>query len=789
MYIEDFLIKNILKLGTKAEWYLQNFYNYFEESKNSYNEESKKFSKFKDFLNKNELGIAKRTIEQNKHVFEIFNILKDKENFNEDFLSLKSFNDFRNLLLKNIQIKINDYYNYLDDKYFLSILIELLIKKEILSKNSYNKKILDYLKYFDLSNSKKGYNSLFRNLKINFTEKDFIEKIQKFYKICFDKIEKIENKFIKEEKYFEEENISKSKDREISIINFKNFLKNKISEQNSFIIPFYQRRYVWEENNIKMLFSSILEKDIFLNLNNIHINTEFSKNNLVDGQQRLTSLIIILQNLLNDEENVNFLIKNNHINEWDLKLIQNNIKYYFGLLEKHLFIDSKEINAILNNSNLPKRSNNKKSLLYTNFEFIQKFLKNYSKKEENNILYKILGVEFILVYEINKNDVLKFVELNSNSKSLTNYELSKSYLISFSKKNNPKYEIEKKIKDFEEYFFPSEKLNEKKIDIFLSSYLKIKKLENINDLNYFLPFKKYIEEKNNIENLIKDLKQYLNYFLIVNDNNFNLIKENENKKKFKFLEDILFTFRNQKIYLPILMYFLNLIDSKDYSNFKNTDIRFFLLKLEVFHFKWKIVNFRGNSLPKIMLNLLININQKIDDTSNLNYCFEQQNVKFIKEVLSISNSDFISELNNFKFKDNNLPLKIILRIEKYNGKITFEKKDQDNLITFDYNSLTLEHIYPQNSKNKIDKMEEKKNNLLNLIFLTESLNKSVKNDSPIKKYDEYIKHDVFKYNKSLSCFEKEKSKFKNEFIFDTLEKRQEKLVNIYKDFLNQISPD
>jgi uncharacterized protein with ParB-like and HNH nuclease domain len=46
-----------------------------------------------------------------------------------------------------------------------------------------------------------------------------------------------------------------------------------------------------------MLFYSILEKDIFLNLNSIHINIEHSKIYLVDGQQRLTSLIIFLLNL------------------------------------------------------------------------------------------------------------------------------------------------------------------------------------------------------------------------------------------------------------------------------------------------------------------------------------------------------------------------------------------------------------------------------------------------------------------------------------------------------------
>jgi hypothetical protein len=276
------------------------------------------------------------------------------------------------------------------------------------------------------------------------------------------------------------------------------------------------------------------------------------------------------------------LIKNNIIDDLDFKLIKKNMNYYFELLKQNFDLSDNEFEVIFKNSTLNKRKNNKKSLLYANFEFINKILEDYSKEEKINILYKILGIEFILVSEQDTDHVLKFVELNSNSKSLTNYELSKSYLIFFSKKIGFKYKIKEKIIYFENKFNKNGKLNQKEIDIFLSSYLKIKMLKNIKDSDYFLSFKKYIEEKNNIESLINDLSKYLNYFLVVRGNSLN---NSDNKKMFDFLSDILFTFKKQNIYLPILMYFLNLININHNNNLNNKNIHIFLLKLEIFHFK------------------------------------------------------------------------------------------------------------------------------------------------------------------------------------------------------------
>jgi|ERR1051325_1083968 hypothetical protein len=246
MYIEDILIEKTLKLGTKIESYLGNFYDYIQELNSNIiplDNNLKKFSNFKNFLEINNKGIKKRTIEQNKGVFEIFDILKNKEEFNEIFLSFNDFNDFKNILLKKLQFKINNYHSYLDNKYFLSILTKILINKKILSRNNYNKKIIDYLKFFDLQSSEKGYDSLFKDCKVDFSEKDFIENIQKAYKIYLRKIEKKENKFKKLEIYSKEEKISELNGREISVINLLNFLKEKMRFKD-FNIPFYQRRYV-----------------------------------------------------------------------------------------------------------------------------------------------------------------------------------------------------------------------------------------------------------------------------------------------------------------------------------------------------------------------------------------------------------------------------------------------------------------------------------------------------------------------------------------------------------------
>ena len=72
---------------------------------------------------------------------------------------------------------------------------------------------------------------------------------------------------------------------------------NELSKEN-LTIPVYQRPYKWTEKNVIQLLEDIFEYVILKNKNyrigNIILENEESPNNLVDGQQRLTTISLLL---------------------------------------------------------------------------------------------------------------------------------------------------------------------------------------------------------------------------------------------------------------------------------------------------------------------------------------------------------------------------------------------------------------------------------------------------------------------------------------------------------------
>lgn len=61
-----------------------------------------------------------------------------------------------------------------------------------------------------------------------------------------------------------------------------------------YVIPVYQRNYSWKDEQIETLFDDIKNEDIGYYVGNLLINTDASSNNVIDGQQRLTTLSLML---------------------------------------------------------------------------------------------------------------------------------------------------------------------------------------------------------------------------------------------------------------------------------------------------------------------------------------------------------------------------------------------------------------------------------------------------------------------------------------------------------------
>jgi uncharacterized protein with ParB-like and HNH nuclease domain len=63
---------------------------------------------------------------------------------------------------------------------------------------------------------------------------------------------------------------------------------------DKYIVPVYQRNYAWKEEQIETLFNDINQEKKGYYVGNILINNVNSKKNIIDGQQRLTTLSLFL---------------------------------------------------------------------------------------------------------------------------------------------------------------------------------------------------------------------------------------------------------------------------------------------------------------------------------------------------------------------------------------------------------------------------------------------------------------------------------------------------------------
>lgn len=199
---------------------------------------------------------------------------------------------------------------------------------------------------------------------------------------------------------------------------FKNFsaemqtlLKSAESAKYQLTIPFYQRAYVWSEKMVKIMLEDIDEqrkegKKYLLGSLIIHIEIDETKHNdkqikfnIVDGQQRLTTLDLVLQFLTNE-----------------LKL------------EEIKLLDDNKAGSIIGKEIVDDKKQNDKSL--TLKEKAEQTIKNwFESRDKNSFLEYIKGsIEFVCVFTNSLDDAFIFFDsANAKGKRLEGYNLIKAF--------------------------------------------------------------------------------------------------------------------------------------------------------------------------------------------------------------------------------------------------------------------------------------------------------------------------------------------------------------------------
>ncbi|GAA8767928.1 DUF262 and DUF1524 domain-containing protein [Helicobacter pylori] len=446
------------------------------------------------------------------------------------------------------------------------------------------------------------------------------------------------------------------------------------NQNNQLVIPIYQRLYSWEKEQCKQLWDDIVKTggsdqieghfigsilyvlDGITHSNNILL--------IIDGQQRLTTITLLLtalRNHLSDEDEF--------LGKFSCQKIQN--RYLInsdkdGDKKFRLILSESDKDTLLYLIDKDRRKPSDHSLkIVENFKLFEEWIRKNTDKLET--IFK--GLEKLMIVEIalekGKDDPqLIFESMNSKGIELTQTDLIRNYIVM-------ETEIEKQEGFYNKYWRAMEeefKQNKKLFDRFVRHYVTIKtKIPNVNKV--YVALKDYRQKEGiGIEDLLKDLQKYCGYFCQIV---FKKEADKDLNKALDFLVDL-----EMDVIYPLLLELYS-----DYSDgvLSKDDFRRSIALIESYICRRSVCGLGTNSLNKVFPSFTKHI-QKDEYFKSLKAHFGS-----LTEKQRFPNND--------EFKD------CFITIDFYNFKkrnIFFERLEnfgrEERVSTHEY---TTEHIMPQ----------------------------------------------------------------------------------------------
>ncbi len=212
------------------------------------------------------------------------------------------------------------------------------------------------------------------------------------------------------------------------ISTFGTWLKEICQSKHTFQIPEYQRTYSWTKENANILLDDLLNNDeYFLGL--LLLEIEGRVHFLIDGQQRFTTIFILLTAILKSE-NYNL---NNHKT---LNIIKNFIFYDKGVLRLSLQIEQnaeffkKIVTMPLSEINAQETEYFSQNRLKEVLLFFCERINLLPNIQIDKILKTLLNSKILLHCVENTGQAMKIFELlNDRGKDLTQLETLKSFIM------------------------------------------------------------------------------------------------------------------------------------------------------------------------------------------------------------------------------------------------------------------------------------------------------------------------------------------------------------------------
>lgn len=291
----------------------------------------------------------------------------------------------------------------------------------------------------------------------------------------------------------------------------QNTLVRCLQANNQFKIPIYQRTYNWNKDHCKQLFDDIVkvgdgvkEKTHFIGAITLldEPNLVFKNVNdyqIIDGQQRLTTTMLLLKALKENLSNNAKLVTKEQIDQLLFNVNEKSEEYFKLNLtdeDNHAFRD------ILENSE-SESSNN----ITANFKYFQTWI---SQENDTDKIWRGINRLAMVEIHIEKEDNAQviFESMNSTGLDLSQTDMIQNYILM--SKSSP---VQKTI--YNDYWRPMEKYFEGErgqlFDEFLRNYLMMKRGGLVTKNGMYAYFKEYAKDLDTTEE-IKNIWKYSKYY-------------------------------------------------------------------------------------------------------------------------------------------------------------------------------------------------------------------------------------------------------------------------------------
>lgn len=455
------------------------------------------------------------------------------------------------------------------------------------------------------------------------------------------------------------------------------------TNKRHFIIPVYQRNYDWKKENCKTLFNDIInayEKDRLHFVGSIVYVDQGEQNKIyryliIDGQQRITTIFLLLKALYDttDNENLKSEIKDILFNVD--KYNDLNLTEQTKLKLKPIKSDNDQLMLLMEND---IQSMDRSSNIYSNYNYLKLLIQ---KAQTNGVDCKdiLSGIKkltsaVIILDEKEDNPQVVFESINSTGLELSLADLIRNFILMTDKEQERLYE---------QYWLKIEKnVSPENMPDFITDYLQFSCREKVTTQNAYSIFKNLFTTRNySNEDMLKELLHYSEFYKAFLFGDY--------KKYTKLINKRLLELRtiDQTTIYPFLFHIFDDYDEKIISE----EI---LGKILTFFFNYLlrriICEITSNSLRGLFKTLY---NRIFSNTDNLKNYYES----ILCFFMQLNTKDSVPSDSAFKDYLLNSDLYNKKKVCKYLLK-SIENVTEDNQEgkeVVDVSTLSIEHIMPQ----------------------------------------------------------------------------------------------